>query len=50
MSHEYFGINHKVVWNVVDKKLPLLMDDLREMVRDVEDGAKGNNGIFEKQN
>lgn len=38
LSHEYFGINHKVVWNVVETKLHLLIGDLREMIRDVEGG------------
>ena len=39
LSHDYFGINHKVVWNVVEHKLPLLIGDLREMVRDIAGGA-----------
>ena len=38
LSHEYFGINYKVVWNVVEKKLPPLLDDLRAMVRSIEQG------------
>lgn len=38
LSHEYFGINYKVVWNVVEKKLPPLLDDLQAMVHDVEQG------------
>jgi len=28
--------NYKVVWNVVEKKLPFLLDDLRAMVEDIE--------------
>ena len=42
LSYEYFGINHKVVWNVVQKKLPFLIDDLHKMVRDIEGGTNGN--------
>ena len=42
LSHEYFGINHKVVWNVVDKKLPDLIDELRTMANDFADGAENN--------
>ena len=36
LSHDYFGINHNVVWNVVEKKLPPLVDDLRQMVLEIE--------------
>lgn len=42
LSHEYFGINHKVVWNVVNQKLPQLIDELREMIRDMEDGTSSD--------
>lgn len=38
LSHEYFGINYKVVWNVVEKRLPPLIDNLRVMVEEVEKG------------
>ena len=43
LSHEYFGINHMVVWNVVDKKLPPL-------VREIDGGVKDNSGFFAKRN
>ena len=46
LSHEYFGINHMVVWNVVDKKLPPLVRDLREMVRDIDDAHKTISDFF----
>lgn len=40
LSHEYFGINHKVVWNVVEQKLPHLISDLKTLVEEV--GAEKN--------
>ena len=49
LSHEYFGINHMVVWNVVNKKLPPLVRNLREMVRDIDDAQKTISDFFKKE-
>ena len=47
LTHEYFGINHKVVWNVVDRKLPQLLTELRIMLRQVEEIENKANTILE---
>lgn len=47
LTHEYFGINHKVVWNVVDRKLPQLLTELRIMLRQVEENENEAHTILE---
>lgn len=36
LSHEYFSIDYIFVWNLVKKKLPALLKDLRLMVKEIE--------------
>lgn len=37
LSHEYFSIDYIFVWNLVKKRLPALLNDLRLMVREIEE-------------
>ena len=36
LIHEYFGINLKIIWDVVKKKLPVLKSNIQKILRDVE--------------
>jgi uncharacterized protein with HEPN domain len=31
LSHEYFGVDLEIVWNVIEDDLPILLDAVREM-------------------
>jgi len=35
LAHEYFGIDLEIVWNTVRNDLPMLMDAVQKMVRDL---------------
>ncbi len=32
LSHEYFGVDLEIVWNIIEDDLPALMDAVREIV------------------
>ena len=32
--HEYFGINLKIIWNIIQNKLPILKDKIKTMLDD----------------
>lgn len=33
LSHEYFGVNEEIVWDIVKNKLPFLKTQIEEIVR-----------------
>lgn len=32
LIHHYFGINYEIVWNIVEKELPVLLPQIEELV------------------
>jgi uncharacterized protein with HEPN domain len=32
LSHQYFGVNVEIVWDIVQNKLPTLMEQVRRMM------------------
>lgn len=36
LIHEYFGINHRVIWNTVKEDLPGLIIELEKILRDFD--------------
>lgn len=44
LIHEYFGIDHQIVWNTIKNDLPLLNDVVTIMIEDLNmpDKKKGN--------
>ncbi|MCF7859108.1 MAG: DUF86 domain-containing protein [Candidatus Cloacimonetes bacterium] len=34
ISHEYFGIDKEIIWDIVKNKLPEYIDELKEIVKD----------------
>lgn len=32
ISHEYFGINHRIVWNTIQFRLPELLKNINELL------------------
>lgn len=32
LAHEYFGINYKIVWDIIKNKLPKLMQDIKTII------------------
>jgi len=39
LSHGYDDIRHEVLWDTVQRDLPVLLETVAQMVRDVESGA-----------
>jgi uncharacterized protein with HEPN domain len=37
LIHDYFGVDHEIVWDVVDNKIPVLRDDILEILE--QEGA-----------
>lgn len=35
LIHDYFGVDLKIVWNVVEKELPGIKNDLMQILRDL---------------
>lgn len=35
LIHEYFGINHRIIWNTVKEDLPVLIVELENILRDL---------------
>ncbi|MBF0345369.1 MAG: DUF86 domain-containing protein [Nitrospirae bacterium] len=36
LSHFYFGINHKRVWSIIKEDIPLLKDQIKAIIVDME--------------
>lgn len=32
LIHEYFGIDLQIIWNVIDDELPILLDDVAQIL------------------
>ena len=43
LIHEYFGINHAVIWQIIDNKLPSLIVQLEKII---EEYKLSQNSIF----
>jgi uncharacterized protein with HEPN domain len=39
LVHDYFRVNYDIVWGVVEAELPLLKNQLLEIVRELEGGC-----------
>jgi len=33
LTHEYFGVDLKIVWKIIEEDLPILMDAIKEIMR-----------------
>ena len=40
LAHQYFGLNLDVVWDTVERDLPLLKRDVEVVARDLESRSK----------
>jgi len=38
LSHEYFGVSHKVVWSTIKEELPVFQNQVEKVVEDLEEG------------
>jgi uncharacterized protein with HEPN domain len=38
--HEYFGINHQIVWNTIQLRLPELLSKIRTLLNSLQDDYK----------
>jgi uncharacterized protein with HEPN domain len=34
LTHEYFGINYKIIWSVIEEKLPGLISEMKVIIKD----------------
>lgn len=34
LIHEYFGINYKILWDIVSNKIPELKEDIRKIIKE----------------
>ncbi|MBM4324677.1 MAG: DUF86 domain-containing protein [Deltaproteobacteria bacterium] len=32
LIHEYFGVDHEIIWDIIQNKLPLLKEQIRQML------------------
>jgi uncharacterized protein with HEPN domain len=35
ISHEYFGIDHEIIWDIATRHLPKNYEDITEVVKDL---------------
>ena len=40
LTHEYFGVDLEIVWNVIEDDLPVLMRAVKRMLKDEKSGRK----------
>lgn len=38
LVHEYFGIDNSIVWNIVEKYLPVLKKEVKQLIADLKRG------------
>ena len=43
LAHEYFGIDYKIMWNIIKNKLPKLKQDIKTMIESTDIPDSGNN-------
>ncbi len=36
LSHEYFGINYKILWDIIKNKIPELREQIKKIIEDVK--------------
>jgi uncharacterized protein with HEPN domain len=36
LTHEYFGINYNILWDIVKNKIPKLTDEVQKILNDLE--------------
>jgi uncharacterized protein with HEPN domain len=39
IAHAYFGIDADILWDVVENEVPLLIEELNRLHRDIEGGV-----------
>ena len=42
LAHEYFGINFKIMWDIIKNKLPKLMQDIKAIIE--SENISGDSG------
>jgi uncharacterized protein with HEPN domain len=40
LVHAYDSIDHQIVWDVIQNKLPLLLTNVEQLLKDVDEGTK----------
>jgi len=35
--HEYFGINYSIIWEVLTKRIPILHEQIKKIIKDLND-------------
>lgn len=35
LIHEYFGINYKILWDIVQNKIPELNKQIKKIIKDI---------------